>query len=100
MTAITRPTELLGMFAKFWQRGAVKTRLAHTVGPEQACVLHHAFVMTLLQRLRKVTVQRQLCFTPTDRQPEFSRIADHQWSLVPQSEGDLGERMKHFFVSA
>lgn len=88
---------LFGVFAKYWQPGAVKTRLAATVGPEAAASLHRAFLATVLQRFRSLAATRILCFAPADRTEEFARLAGADWQLQPQSAGDLGERMASFF---
>ncbi len=91
---------LLGMFAKYWEPGTVKTRLAATVGNEAAAELHHAFVRTLVHRLQHRADRRLLCFAPPEPRDAFKTIAAGAWSIAPQSEGDLGARMRNFFDTA
>jgi len=87
----------LGMFAKYWLPGKVKTRLARTIGAEHASQLYRQFVLTLLERLNGTADKRVLAYSPTDRRSEFAEIAPSAWSLSPQASGDLGERMRAFF---
>jgi rSAM/selenodomain-associated transferase 1 len=92
------PGTLLAMFAKYWQPGEVKTRLAPAIGAEAAAQLYRAFVKTLLE-------ERQSEFAALLREaatPPVSPWAEGQepWLLAPQSPGDLGERMKHLFRAA
>ena len=95
----------LGIFAKHWQAGQVKTRLAASLGAERAAELYRVFVETLLVRQADCGDRRVLAFTPSDRRAEFARlVAERQlsgaWRLEPQAEGDLGVRMHHFFTTA
>jgi rSAM/selenodomain-associated transferase 1 len=91
---------LLGLFAKHWQPGQVKTRLAATIGYEAASRLHRRFVETLVARFRDVADDRVLCFSPPEAGPEFAPLAAGAWRLVPQVSGDLGRRMQAFFEQA
>lgn len=92
---------LLGMFAKHWQPGAVKTRLGATIGAERAAAIHRAFVETLLARFSTTAERRRLVFTPSDKEAamraDFGEPLGSAWELEPQAEGDLGQRMTAFF---
>jgi len=82
-----RPVILL--FAKAPVPGRVKTRLAAGIGPEKAADLHRLFVYTMLDRLPKFgEVELHLDILTDD----FSR---QNVSQVPQSAGNLGNRMLH-----
>jgi len=87
----------LGLMAKYWQPGKVKTRLAAKVGPQEAAAIYREFVTTLLTRLTNTAAQTTLAFTPPERLPEFQQTAPPSWQLEPQSGNDLGDRMHHFF---
>lgn len=89
----------LGIFAKFWTPGEVKTRLAATIGHERAAELHRACLTTLLARLRELADRRVLAFSPAEQRAGFQAIAG-AWSLEVQSTGDLGERMRHHLAAA
>jgi uncharacterized protein len=93
-------TTQLGIFAKHWQPGAVKTRLAASIGNEAAAALHRCFVQTLLNRFQRAADQQALWFTPADSAEEFRQLDLGRWKLEPQASGDLGERVKHYFASA
>jgi uncharacterized protein len=93
-------TTQLGMFAKYWQPGAVKTRLAVSIGEYAAASLHRLFVQTLLHRLQNVANRYVLCFTPANSADSFRQLSLGTWILEPQSPGDLGARMRHYFETA
>jgi len=91
--------ECLGLFAKYWQPGAVKTRLAATVGPERAAEIYRHFVVTLTRRLADCGDDRWVAITPWLRASDFREIVSEQWHLEAQSEDDnLGSRMRAFFA--
>lgn len=116
----------LGLFAKFWQPGAVKTRLAKSMaevffrgqvrevvelfdvsesmlfGGFDASVsrLYQEFVVTLLARFREVADYRVLAFSPIERWAAFAALAGPDWKLEPQVGGDLGRRMQAYFHAA
>lgn len=87
----------LGLFAKFWQPGTVKTRLAAGIGEQSACELYHAFVFHLIERLSDSADQRTVVFSPVEREPDFRKSIPSYWKLWPQASGDLGMRMSSFF---
>ena len=89
----------LGMFAKYWEPGRVKTRLAGSVGSQTAAELCQLFVMTLLRRFATTAQRRVLCFWPPEVETEMKRVAV-DWSVSAQSEGDLGQRMRRYFDQA
>ncbi|HJT35605.1 MAG TPA: TIGR04282 family arsenosugar biosynthesis glycosyltransferase [Pirellulales bacterium] len=90
----------LGVFAKFWEPGAVKTRLAAAIGGSAAARVHQACVSTLITRFNRTADRRVLCFTPAEREREFAAIAGPAWQLQPQATGDLGRRMRHYFETS
>jgi len=89
----------LGLFAKYWQPGQVKTRLAAAVGSEQAAAIYRQFVHTLLARLTPIAEDRLLAFAPSHRAAEFAAILPNRWRLQPQAGGDLGQRMQNYFAN-
>jgi uncharacterized protein len=92
-------TRTLGIFAKHWQPGAVKTRLAASIGHESAASLHRHFVQTLLRRCAGIADRQILCFAPPGAAEVFRELDLGSWTLEPQAPGDLGARMGHFFSS-
>ncbi|HJN09953.1 MAG: TIGR04282 family arsenosugar biosynthesis glycosyltransferase [Pirellulaceae bacterium] len=89
----------LGMFAKYWLPGTVKTRLARSIGDDKASQLYHHFVITLLARFQELGDRRVLAYSPIERRAEFAAVTPEAWELIPQSPGDLGRRMNRFFDS-
>ncbi len=82
--------ESLGVFAKYWQPGRVKTRLAATIGDENAAQLHRLFLRALLRRLEPLGYRKVLAFTPVERRDLFATVGGEQWDLQSQGGGDLG----------
>lgn len=87
----------LGLFAKFWQPGRVKTRLAASIGDQKACDLYFAFLNHLVKKLGAVGTDRHLVYSPLERVTDFQEIIPDSWGLYPQSPGCLGTRMHSFF---
>lgn len=87
---------ILGVFAKFWEPGAVKTRLAASIGAADAALLHRWFLVTVLHRMNHLAGRKALVFSPPERREEFSEVCPELWSLQEQGEGNLGRRMRRF----
>lgn len=88
---------LLGLFAKYWRPGEVKTRLAQAVGAEAAAQFHRLCVETTVARLVEVQADRVLVYSPAEMQAAFASMGARGWRLVPQVCGDLGARLERFF---
>jgi rSAM/selenodomain-associated transferase 1 len=89
---------VLGVFAKAPRLGNVKSRLAATIGHEQAARLYDAFLRDLRMRLTAVDASRVLVFAEPDDRAYFAALCGDQFELQCQAGGDLGERMSHFFA--
>ncbi len=88
---------LLAIFAKYWEPGAVKTRLARAVGAVAAAEFHRVCVDTLASRLASVQAERVLVHAPAERGAAFAHLVAKGWRLLPQGAGDLGARLERFF---
>ncbi|WP_218931972.1 TIGR04282 family arsenosugar biosynthesis glycosyltransferase [Adhaeretor mobilis] len=86
----------LGVFAKHWTPGKVKTRLGTSIGDQHAAEVYRLFVATTLARLRRLTANRVVAFSPDEKEAAFRSIAT-DWNLQSQGSGDLGNRMARFF---
>ena len=87
----------LGLFAKFWQPGSVKTRLAKSIGDQAACQIYRCFVDHLLNRHQATGDSRCVVFSPPEKRSEFREAVSDHWDVSPQSAGDLGDRMGSYF---
>ena len=88
----------LGIFAKFWQPGAVKTRLAATIGDRHAANIYRRCVELLLARHQSSADRLVLCVTPANRMADFKMAAPAPWQIWSQVDGNLGDRMQGFFA--
>ena len=111
------PQRLLLIFLKEPIPGKVKTRIAQSVGDEEATLIYKALVSTLLAQLQWIPhCHYRFCFAPAD-----AELAMHFWLLpdlahrispqgiepleegvpsvdfMPQVEGDLGDRLAAAF---
>jgi uncharacterized protein len=94
-------SERLWIAAKAPRPGFVKTRLARSIGDELAVELYAAFLQDLAARFR--TGRSPAWYvTPDDAWPELeSVLGDQDGALVlPQGEGDWGERQRRLFAGA
>jgi rSAM/selenodomain-associated transferase 1 len=84
----------LAVFAKYWQPGYVKTRLAASVGAAAAAELYRELLRATLGRFENRAQRCVLVYTPAKRRSEFAALLrGMSWELEPQSGGDLGERL-------
>lgn len=91
------PPRVLGLFAKWPTPGAVKTRLAPNDAAWGARVAQ-AFLLDGLQRLSAVDSRRVVAFAPAERAADFAALVGEGFTLIPQTEGDLGRRLAAFFA--
>src|SRR5438270_9332238 len=91
---------VLGVLAKQPLPGLVKTRLAAETSPHWATRVAAAFLTDSLNRLAAIDAHRILVFAPREAEAFFSPLARGRFALMPQGEGDLGQRMAAFFSAA
>ena len=87
----------LGLFAKFWQPGRVKTRLAADLNENASCLLYQYFLSHLINQLDQAGDCRTIVYSPADRTSDFEAAAGTNWQITPQIDADLGQRMRTFF---
>jgi len=91
--------EKLIVFVKAPRTGAVKTRLAASIGANAACAAYRVLVEALLQRIASVE-NVELRFTPDDAENEIRPWLRESWQAAPQGAGDLGDRLQRAFEGA
>lgn len=89
----------LTVFLRAPRPGAVKTRLAATLGAAEACAAYRHLVETLLQQLVELE-NVELCFAPDDAGSEIKPWSRTTWRLTAQGTGDLGSRLDRAFRRA
>lgn len=90
----TQNASAILLFLKAPRRGHVKTRLAHTTGPERALQAYRALVerqWTQLPAHSRIEVH----YTPNDADFEMRQWLGHEHGCYPQAEGELGVRLEH-----
>src|SRR5437773_5455309 len=91
---------VLGVLATQPLPGLVKTRLAAETSPQWAARVSAAFLTDSLDRLAGIDAHRILVYAPREAEEFFSGLARGRFTLMPQAEGDLGQRMAAFFFGA
>jgi rSAM/selenodomain-associated transferase 1 len=89
---------VLGLFAKWPRPGRVKTRLAGSdpASAPFAAAVARAFLLDTIERFSALDLRRVLAFAPPDALPDFANLSQGRFTLLPQSDGDLGQRMRTF----
>lgn len=103
-SADSNDNRILGLFAKAWDAGSVKTRLAATLGDRVAAEIYQHLLAVNLLRFARSADFRVVAYSPVGDETK-RRFEDFmsamkpapQWDLAPQSGGDLGTRMSSFF---
>ena len=85
----------LAIMARYPAVGAVKTRLARTIGAERACLLYRAFLRDLEERFASGSRTVIWVFHPPDS--DFPSLLEPGTRCVPQVGQDLGQRMHNCF---
>lgn len=88
----------LAIFAKAPIAGQVKTRLVPALGLDGTVELYRCFLLDTVELALQVSdCETFLFYTPSDGAPLLRAIIGERVVLVPQSSGDLGERMRDGF---
>jgi rSAM/selenodomain-associated transferase 1 len=95
-----RSRDCLIIFVKYPQAGKVKTRLAKSIGEENAARLYRALVETLLKRTNSDKFQRIIFYSPRGKGKEMRRWLGEDFAFVPQKGKGLGERLSGAFKFA
>jgi rSAM/selenodomain-associated transferase 1 len=90
---------VLGIFAKQPLPGAVKTRLAAATSAAWAARVAAALLADTLQRVAAVDARRVIAFAPASAHDWFATAVQGRFELEPQTDGDLGQRMRAFFTN-
>lgn len=88
------------MFVKAPESGAVKTRLAASLGEAPVLELYRAFVSDLMEMLKKGEYPLRIFFYPPNAEAEIGKWLGSACHLTPQKGDDLGERMINAFREA
>ncbi len=92
-------TTVLAVFVKQPIPGQVKTRLAASVGDEQAARIYASFQRDIVHNVRDLAGRRVLAYAPDtdDARQHFESLGAGAFETWPQPNVDLGGRMAAFF---
>lgn len=88
------------LFVKLPEKGRVKSRLARDMGWDLVLRLYESMVLDTIDLLKRAAAPFVICFDPPGSLDRVQRWLGPEYSYVPQTGGDLGERMEQAFVRA
>ncbi|MFC1964712.1 TIGR04282 family arsenosugar biosynthesis glycosyltransferase [Chloroflexota bacterium] len=94
-------TTALVIFIRFPHSGKVKSRLAQTLGPGIATVFYQLCAQKIVCELDQFSgeVNKYLSYSQKSDKDEIGHWAGSRFRLIPQDEGDLGQRLEQSFRS-
>jgi uncharacterized protein len=92
--------DALYAIAKAPRPGLAKTRLARSLGEEDALLLYRAFLADLAKRFGSTPYGLGWYVTPRDAWPEIRELTGETGPVLFQGEGDLTERQRGLFHAA
>lgn len=96
-----RPIERsLLVFAKAPLPGKVKTRLARTMGDARATELYRRMGKAIIEAVRGGDFETAVVYSPAEALPAIRAWLGDSPRLMPQGDGDLGQRMNTAIINA
>jgi rSAM/selenodomain-associated transferase 1 len=92
-------TTALVIFIRFPRPGKVKLRLARTLGPEKATAFYQLCAQRIARELDRLPgeVNKYLSYSDNSDEHEIKHWVGSRFRLIPQAEGDLGQRLHQSF---
>jgi rSAM/selenodomain-associated transferase 1 len=82
------------IMAKYPTPGRVKTRLQPVLSEDESAEVQRVFLLHVLERLVSLEVGDVIvCYDPPDATEAFEALVEARAGLLPQSGGDLGDRL-------
>ena len=97
---VVEQDNVLMIFLKYPEPGKVKTRLAGSIGDEQACLYYRDFVETIFKNTRSFNYVRHVFYSPKDKSKEIENWLGSQEVYCEQEGECLGERQANAFEEA
>ena len=88
------------LFVKYPEPGRVKTRLAETIGADDAAKLYSLFVKDIIATLRNAGQRFIVCFDDSWAKDQYVKWLGDDVPLTPQQGADIGQKMKNAFIIA
>lgn len=88
------------IMAKYPTPGRVKTRLQPVLSEDESAEVQRVFLLHVLDRLVALAAgDVVVCFDPPEAAQAFGALIDGRARLLPQSAGDLGDRLADAAIS-
>jgi rSAM/selenodomain-associated transferase 1 len=86
------------LFVRLLEKGKVKSRLAKDLGEDLVLRLYESMVLDTIGMLKKGTTPFRICFDPPHALDRMQKWLGNEYSYMPQTGNDLGERMELAFA--
>jgi rSAM/selenodomain-associated transferase 1 len=87
------------LFVKLPGPGKVKSRLAQDLDGDIVQRLYECMVLDAIDMLKQAKTPFRICYDPPDAQERVRQWLGQAYAYMPQTGGDLGERMERAFTS-
>ena len=84
---------VLIVFLKYPLPGTFKTRLAKSIGEENAAMLYRCFVQTILGNTKSADYETIIFFAPEEEHKQIKKWLGKGWHFRAQKGNSLGERL-------
>jgi rSAM/selenodomain-associated transferase 1 len=88
------------LYAKFPEKGKVKTRLARDIGDTHAVELARRFILDIFATFARNEIPVCVCYSPESAEEAFRQWLSDDYTYWPQHGQDLGDRMHRSFQQA
>lgn len=92
-------TVAVAIVCKTPEPGRSKTRLSPPLAPEECAAISACFIQDLAHTIDRLTRERRVrgyaVYTPVGSEEALRRLLPSGFGLVPQVDGDFGERLRH-----
>lgn len=88
------------IFIKNPRLGLVKTRLAKSIGSQQALAIYKKLIAKTLKEADRLNCEKDIWFSDSDKVGEEVFVSRKSYTLKVQKGANLGERMKHAFLES
>ena len=95
-----QPSRRILLFARYPEKGRVKTRLETHLEQDEVLGLYKRFVEDILATLYGSGYPTTVCYWPPERGADMQAWLGPSLAYFPQKGGDIGERMQNAFAEA
>jgi len=88
------------LFVRSPERGKVKSRLAAAIGGKMALEVYKAFVLDIMETLKRGHYPFRIFFSPRNAEDRVTNWLGRDFMYSPQRGSDIGKKMENAFVQS